>query len=158
MSSLRTCRLVTFFLLLAAGGLSGTALAEEDQAATVVIDRLEWMRTGNGEYLRWPDADDYCKNLELAGHADWRLPTMDELEAMRDPDAETGMRAPMAIDTCCLWSSTTLDQRESPDSDEIGGSVDMYRWGYMFDQDVPYYAVHLFDDGQALCVREVDSD
>jgi hypothetical protein len=32
----------------------------------------------------------------------------------------------------------------------------MYHWGYMFDGAQRYYAVHIFEDGQALCVRDAD--
>jgi len=120
---------------------------------SAVIDGLQWALATNGSDLRWPDAERYCADLELDGRDDWRLPTMTELESLRDPQSPTGIRAPIGTDTCCLWSSTSLTERESPDSHEIAGSTDMYRWGYMFDADVAYYAVSAFDDGQALCVR-----
>ncbi len=134
--------------------LTGVAAAPDPASETARLGALEWMRSTNGVDLRWPDAEDYCRQLELGGHRDWRLPTMDELESLRDPNRPTGIRAPLEITTCCLWSGTTLEHRPSPDSDEIGGSIDMYRWGYMFDQGVAYYAVHIYDDGQALCVRD----
>jgi hypothetical protein len=31
--------------------------------------------------------------------------------------------------------------------------LEYYRWGFMFDGGLEYYAVHLFDDGEALCTR-----
>ena len=32
--------------------------------------------------LNWQDAVDFCKELEFAGHADWRLPSRKELESL----------------------------------------------------------------------------
>ena len=34
------------------------------------------------QYLSWGDANDYCANLTLYGHADWRMPTQEELYTM----------------------------------------------------------------------------
>jgi hypothetical protein len=127
------------------------------QQLSVVIDGLQWALSTNGRDVTWPAAEQYCADLALDGRDDWRLPTMTELEGLRDPQRPTGIRAPIGIETCCLWSSTGLAERDSPDSHEIGGSTDMYRWGYMFEADVAYYAVNVFDDGQALCVTSAAS-
>lgn len=40
---------------------------------------LVWERDGAPERLHWVSADQYCKDLALSGHRDWRLPTQDEL-------------------------------------------------------------------------------
>ena len=48
---------------------------------------LMWMKEdsgGDGE--TWQQANDYCRNLQFAGHSDWRLPTIDELQGMYDPN------------------------------------------------------------------------
>lgn len=123
---------------------------------TVTFDGLQWALETNGADIRWPDAIDHCKGLELAGHDDWRLPTMSELESVYDPDAEDshGIRSPIRTDTCCLWSSESLVDRQAEDGHEIAGPPDRYHWGFMFDGGLEYYAVHIFEDGQALCVRE----
>ena len=132
--------------------------ADPDAAAeTITIDRLEWALASNGEDIKWPEAVNYCAELSLAGHDDWRLPTLAELEGLHDPDGEgkEGIRSPFVIGDCCLWSGESLVDRPAADGDEIAGRPDMYHWGFMFDGGFPYYAVHLFDDGRALCTRDV---
>lgn len=74
---------------------------------------LMWEQ-GEGPTLPWQDAIDRCRDLRLAGHADWRLPTVAELFAIVDHDC---------IDPSCHpifrgsrethWSSTKY--RFSPD-------------------------------------------
>jgi len=125
-------------------------------AETVEIDGLEWAVATNGSDLKWPEAVAYCDGLELAGQEDWRLPTLAELASLHAPDAVggEGIRDPFTIGGCCLWSGESLEDRPAEDGDEIAGEPRMYHWGFMFDGGLDYYAVHLFDDGRALCVRD----
>jgi len=157
------CLLFVMALALVVGSTAGPASARggsdgnRDRASrSVVIDGLEWARETNGKDIRWPEAVDYCSDLELAGHSDWRLPSLDELESLHDPEAAEGygIRSPISIETCCLWSGESLVDRPAEDGDEIGGEPDMYHWGFMFDGGLRYYAVHIFDDGRALCTRD----
>lgn len=134
---------------------TGPVLAGGQATGTIEIGSLQWQTTTTGSPVRWPDAVDYCDELELDDHTDWRLPSFDELETLHDPEAETGIRKPFEIATCCVWSGESLVDRPAEDGDEIGGSPDMYHWGFMYDGGLPYYAVHLFEDGEALCVREL---
>jgi len=46
---------------------------------------LIWAK-GDGKQVGWKKASDYCTSLQLAGHSDWRLPTLDELQGIYDPD------------------------------------------------------------------------
>lgn len=157
--ALRYLLFITVALLI--GFSIGSALAGTDRASerqTTAIDRLEWAVESNGENIKWPEAVEYCEDLELAGHRDWRLPSLDELEALHEPDADggEGIREPFSIGDCCLWSGESLVDRPAEDGDEIGGSPEMYHWGFMFDGGLRYYAVHIFDDGRALCTRDAD--
>ncbi len=81
----------------------------------VVIDHvtgLTWQRDDDGVKRTWPEAIDYCENLTLAGHSDWRLPTVKELQTI----THYGGFGP-AIDTAYFpyahgpddfhWSATT---------------------------------------------------
>jgi hypothetical protein len=43
---------------------------------------LIWAKEDDGHDLTWQDAIEYCQRLRLDGHADWRLPTIDELQGM----------------------------------------------------------------------------
>jgi len=142
--------LVSAWVLAAASDQS----AGTGEGRTVVIEELEWTVSTNGENIKWPEAVAYCAEYELAGHDDWRLPSLDELERLHDPETADGIRSPFAIEDCCLWSGESLIDRPAPDGEEIAGAPDMYHWGFMFDGGLHYYAVHIFDDGRALCVRE----
>jgi hypothetical protein len=67
-----------------------------------------------------------------------------------------GIRSPFAIVSCCVWSGENLVDRPAEDGDSVSGEPGMYHWGFMFDGGLEYYAVHVFDDGEALCVRDRD--
>jgi hypothetical protein len=132
------------------------ASASETENATIVLDGIEWAVQTNGAYVPWPAAVRYCDQLELAGHSDWRLPSLSELESLYDAEAAASIREPFRTDACCLWSGESLVDRPAEDMEEIAGQPDMYHWGYMFDGAQRYYAVHIFEDGQALCARDPD--
>jgi len=135
---------------------SGTEAGAGPAEQTVEIDGLEWALATNGQNIKWPEAVEYCEALELADHDDWRLPSLAELERLHDPDAAggEGIRGPFSIGDCCLWSGESLVDRPAEDGEEIAGEPGMYHWGFMFDGGLRYYAVHIFDDGRALCTRD----
>ena len=77
------------------------------------VEALMWTRADNGKDINWSGANTYCEYLTLAGHDDWRLPTIDELEKLYDPGAGARRRyphykimAPFELSACCPWSST----------------------------------------------------
>ena len=45
---------------------------------------LMWMVDDSGEGLDWESALAYCENLEFAGHDDWKLPNVKELQTLVD--------------------------------------------------------------------------
>jgi hypothetical protein len=51
--------------------------------------RLTWPATDNGKDVTWHQAAKYCRDLRLAGFADWRLPTLDELASLVDKGPST---------------------------------------------------------------------
>ncbi len=149
-------RLLLLWLPVSLGLIAAPAFAGAEASETERIAGLQWQTATSGEPVKWPDAVDYCADLELDGHTDWRLPGLDELEALHDPETETGIRAPFRINTCCLWSGESLAERPAEDGDEIAGSPEMYHWGFMFDGGMAYYAVHIYEDGEALCTRDLE--
>jgi len=73
---------------------------------------LMWQKdTGNeGTALGWCSALDYCENLNLAGHTDWRLPNVRELQSIVDYGRSNPSIDPVfGATTFFYWSSTSLD-------------------------------------------------
>jgi hypothetical protein len=51
---------------------------------------LMWTRNDNGSAVNWHQATDYCRNLQLGGYSNWRLPTIDELRRIYDANVKVG--------------------------------------------------------------------
>lgn len=45
---------------------------------------LQWEKQASGGQSGWYSADSHCTQLTLAGHSDWRLPAISELESIVD--------------------------------------------------------------------------
>jgi hypothetical protein len=89
--------------------------------------------------MSWCDALDYCKDLVLGGHADWRLPNVRELESIVDygrlsPAANPVFRAEDAR----YWSCTTFVSSprvvftvdfSTLDSELISGEIKNFEFG-----------------------------
>jgi hypothetical protein len=121
--------------------------------STVVFDRLMWATETNGANVNWNTATEHCRNSRLGGHADWRLPTIDELQSVYDRSVTSGyqIKNPIRLRTCCLWSSTIL-QEDGDTRRRFEPS--RYAWGLVFENGgIRYYSTMGFNDGQALCVR-----
>ena len=72
---------------------------------------LMWVSKDNGIPINWPDATMYCKNLNVAGYADWRMPTLVELTTLFNPNVrnKNGYHLAQLITTTAqsCWSSET---------------------------------------------------
>ena len=70
-------------------------LAQETRLRGYWVDpstKLMWAGHDNGVPVTWHKADSYCKDLRLAGYADWRLATLDELATLVDKAATASER------------------------------------------------------------------
>jgi len=72
---------------------------------------LTWQQQGPDSQMNWKEALAYCENLSLAGHDDWRLPTVRELASLLDlnrysPASDTDTFPDMK--SGCYWSSSSF--------------------------------------------------
>jgi hypothetical protein len=131
------------------------------QAEIAVIDGLAWTSRTNGQTVSWDEASEYCETLEVAGLSDWRLPTIDELESVYDPDVDARIDPALSLDDCCAWSSTSLTELEAEQKGVLPGPLNElsgYFWGFLYSAGIRYYSLGRFPDGSALCVNDNVSD
>ena len=83
-----------------------------DGTVTDLLTGLEWVKdphslAGNAGVRLWDGTVDFCYNLDFAGHSDWRLPNVKELESL----LQNGTGLPF------VW----LNSEETPFSGIVGG-------------------------------------
>ena len=81
---------VVFVTVRAQSTKAEDTLAKDTQARGYWSDpgtKLTWAARDNGRNVNWHQAGNYCRKLRVAGYADWRLPTIDELEELIDMKA-----------------------------------------------------------------------
>lgn len=85
----------------------GRSSAQETQARGEWTDPstgLMWAGRDNGGDISWTHAMKYCRDLRLAGYADWRLASLGDLEGIYDKSANAPGRAgPPANDRPSTW-------------------------------------------------------
>lgn len=87
---------------------SGSITDNNDGTLTDSATGFTWQQTDDGSPQRWEGALSYCDGLDLAGHTDWRLPNIRELQSIVDD----GLNGP-AIDSVFssrsdrYWSGST---------------------------------------------------
>ncbi len=64
--------------------LAGTLVDNGDSTISDQVTHLMWQKQNDGTTQTWTSAISYCESLTLAGHADWRLPTIKELKSIAD--------------------------------------------------------------------------
>jgi putative CocE/NonD family hydrolase len=83
---------------------------------------LMWTSKDNGSGVDYNKASVYCKKLSLSGHSDWRMPEIDELEALYHEGREIShcskledrilpcyIFEPFTLSAHVVWSSSQLD-------------------------------------------------
>ena len=70
--------------------------------------RLIWTIQDNAKDNDWHQAKQFAGQLRLGGYSDWRLPTIDELEKLYDPQNSSiyKIRQPFRLTGHWAWSST----------------------------------------------------
>jgi hypothetical protein len=96
--------------------------------------KLMWAAKDNGSFIDWTNAKSYCKNYRGAGYADWRMPTLDELEALYDrsksyraaqTDYGVHLTEWIELTDCCVWASDVRGSDVAVFTFNIGGRL----WG-----------------------------
>jgi hypothetical protein len=96
---------------------------------------LMWTKSDNGSDMNWYQANAYCSNLRLGGFSDWRLPTINELQAVFDP----GIMKGYIKRSGWPWSSTKKN--------------DGYGWFLNGGTEDDGMLLSTSNGGRALCVR-----
>ena len=70
---------------------------------------LLWSVKDNGSDTNWVQASNYCNDLVLGGHTDWRLPTLNELETIYDKRLSKEFKAknPIELRGEHMWAEST---------------------------------------------------
>jgi hypothetical protein len=84
-----------------------------------ILDRFHivakmWQQAEAPDTMTWEEALQYSKNLALAGHHDWRLPTIKELQSLNDSSAVGPSLDRVAFPQASpseFWSATTMVNR-----------------------------------------------
>ena len=144
-------------LALASLVLAAGSSAQDTGDEVAVFDGKSWsLVTGDGP-APWAEADAFCETLEAGSLSDWRLPTLAELESLRDPAAPDGLPAPLALDDCCAWSAESLSDIPAGQKGQLpdpAGPPEGYFWGFLFASGVSYYSNGRFPDGTAVCISD----
>jgi hypothetical protein len=113
-----------------------------------------WIQDDNGEGIDWEAALSYAENSTYAGHSDWRLPNVKELQSIVDygysPSATDATKVGPAIDP--LFSCT-------PIVNEAGNDDYGYYWtstSAHFTTGEPYYYAWYVAFGMAVNGEGID--
>ena len=90
--------------------MNNTFIDNKDGTVTDLTTGLMWQQEAPTNEMYWEGAIEYCENLDLAGHKDWRLPTVKELFSLINLDKyDPAINTDYFPDTksSYYWSSTT---------------------------------------------------
>jgi hypothetical protein len=118
-----------------------------------------WTRKDNGFALRWQQAADYCRSLQLAGFSDWRLPKIDELKNIYNPYAGVvcgtqgnmtcQIKGGIRLTSGVVWSSSGGDEPQTMRGFYFHGQGELKKYVIELDKRGANY-------DRALCVRRAD--
>jgi serine/threonine-protein kinase len=105
---------------------------------------LMWTKKDNGKDVTWQQAKEYCRNLQLDGYSDWRLPTFDELQGIYDANANVDgfhVKGNLQLSGGWPWSSSPGDTSGQAWAFDYGSGVRLSR------------VLGFGNSNRALCVR-----
>ena len=75
---------------------------------------LTWALTDNGSAISPNQASDFCSRMQTGGFSDWRLPKIDELEAIFDSKVkkQNKIKGPIELSDSCVLSGSTNSSGE----------------------------------------------
>ncbi len=103
----------------------------------VVFDRatgLMWQKSDSDEYLTHENAQTYCENLKLANKDDWRLPTVEELLSLMEPERKSNnlyIDPLFNVNISWYWS---IDKRSSSSAWHVYFNLGTVYWGHVYSQ------------------------
>ena len=104
---------------------------------------LTWATKDSDSSVSLNQAIDYCGKLRSGGYSDWRMPTIDELEALYDSklSKQYKVKGPIQLSDSCILSSATNSSGEP--------------WSFCFSYGGRTLAsgTGCGSSGRALCVR-----
>ncbi len=141
-------------------------VAREDAAGvwTDPATGLMWAKKDNGDYVTRQQAEDYCHTLQLAGHADWRLPRIEELQGISNKNGNETMLDPESIKHLAGKVFSRHGEKIPPVKGDLQlssnwawsssmGNSASEAWDFYFYNGKRYsYSINS-RDGSALCVR-----
>ena len=123
---------------------------------------LMWQTRDNGKDVSWKGATKYCRNSRLAGHSDWRLANMFELQGIFDKSTNApGLAGPHDRDQV-MWhvrGSIFLSGYQWSGNDRLDDRGHHSGYAYYFDfndgksNDQPSSWPYSSSFMRALCVR-----
>lgn len=81
--------------------------------------------------MNWVEAMQAAKTSRYAGHSDWRLPTIAELESTKAVFCEGGMVEIVGnpkLDQLAFWSSSPWKHPTKPTDDDVGAASAISFW------------------------------
>ena len=157
--------LVSAFMASAQSAPEGQSRAQETQARGVWTDPstgLMWAAKDNGRDVSWKGAVKYCRDLRLAGHSNWRLPTRAELGAIYDRNANAPGSTGSGKDSSFTYHVKgnlflTGDEWSSGRINDDRGHPSAYAWYFDFNEgrsdEQPSGFPYPHSLMRALCVR-----
>jgi len=94
-----------------------------DDSITDPSTGLMWQKVASPDAKTWEEALSYCKNLNLGGYSDWRLPDITELISLVQRDREN------PVINIQLFPNTESDFHWSSTADK---NETNYAWGVTF--------------------------